>query len=88
MTFDRMIDLALGALQGLSAAQKIVAFWGPLGSTSSWLAPLAAIGSVLVLALLTGIAVGSLATLLVTLLALLCVLSEVFGLSVELTVPA
>lgn len=88
MTFDRLIELTLGAVQGVSTAQKVLAFWGPIGSTSTLFAPIAAIASVLVLALLTGIAVGSLATLLVTSLVLLYVLSEIFGLSVELSLPS
>jgi hypothetical protein len=83
----QLLQLAEQALAGVVAARRIVAFWGPLTDTASLLGPLAAIASVLGLALLTGLAVGSLSTLIVSVLVLYFVLTEIFGLSIELSLP-
>jgi hypothetical protein len=61
-----------------------MAFWGPVTPAPAVVAPLLAVASVLMLALVTGIAVGSLATLIIALLALYLILTEVFGLSIDI----
>ncbi len=77
---QRFID---NTLSGIAAAQRLMAFWGPITDASSLVAPLLAIASVLMLALLTGIAVGSLGTLILTLMILYLLLTEVFGFSFD-----
>jgi hypothetical protein len=70
-------------LSGVAVAQRLIAFWGPVTDASGLVAPLLAIASVLMLALLTGIAVGSLGTLIVALMVLYLLLTEVFGVSFD-----
>ena len=71
-------------LSGIATAQRFMAFWGPVTDVSGLMAPLLAIASVLMLALLTGIAVGSLGTLILTLMILYLLLTEVFGVSFDI----
>ncbi len=68
-------------------ARRLWAIWGPVGEVSIWITPLVAVGSVLSLALLSGVAVAALATLLVALVLLYRLLTEFFGISVELNLP-
>ena len=84
--FTQFLDILDHALAGLTSARRLAAFWGPVTAVPPWLGPLLAVASVLGLALLTGIAVGSLTTLIVVLLALYVVLTEVFGVSVSVAV--
>jgi hypothetical protein len=79
-----LFEMLGGAVQTLSAVRRWVAFWGPVGDAPALIGPFLAIGSVLTLAILTGIAITSLATFLVTLLVLYLVLTEVFDISIEL----
>ena len=73
-----------GMLEGLAVARRVLGFLGPVPQATDLVAPLMAVASVIALALLTGLAVGSLATLLVTVFALYYVLTEIFGVSVDL----
>lgn len=66
---------------------RVAGFFTPGLGASVWFAPVAAIASVFSLALLAGLAVGALTTLLLTLLALSYILSELFGVSVEWHMP-
>lgn len=84
---QRFLGMMLGVADVAITVRRWLAFWGPVGDASAWLTPLVAVGSVLSLAVLTGVAVGALATLLVLLLALYYLLTEVFGVAVEVTVP-
>ncbi|GIW43820.1 MAG: hypothetical protein KatS3mg077_1102 [Candidatus Binatia bacterium] len=84
---ERMFRFLGQVGEAWAATRRFLAFWGPVGEASTWVTPLVAVGSVLALALLTGIAVAALATLLVALMALYYLLSELFGLSVEMTAP-
>jgi hypothetical protein len=88
MTFLRFVELASSTAANIELAQRLITAWAPVGSLSSLTGPLVAIGSVLMLALVTGVAVGSLATLLVAAILLYRLLTEVFGISIELVVPA
>ncbi|MFI5397998.1 MAG: hypothetical protein ACHQ9S_20875 [Candidatus Binatia bacterium] len=65
------------------AAQRWVAFWGPVAEVPALMAPFLALASVIALALLTGIAAGAVAVLLVVLVALYVLLTEVLGVSIE-----
>jgi hypothetical protein len=68
-----------------AAAQRWVAFWGPITEAPGLVTLVLALGSVLALALLTGIAAGSLAILIIALTALYVLLTDVFGISIELS---
>ena len=68
---------------GAQAASRVVAFWGPVIDVGVVTRSLLAVVSVLALAMLTGIAVGTLSTLLLTVAALYVLLTEVFGVTVD-----
>jgi hypothetical protein len=78
--FSQLID---GTLASLGTARRVLAFWGPVTDASGLVAPLLAIASVLMLALLTGIAIASLGTLIVALMILYLLLTEVFGVTID-----
>lgn len=67
------------------AAQRWVAFWGPVFElpVPVLMAPFLALTSVVSLALLAGVAASSVAVLIVVLVALYVLLTEVFGVSFE-----
>ena len=81
--FPQLLQLLESALAGAGTARRLLAFWGPAVDARVLITPLLAVASVLVLALLTGVAVGMLATLIFTLAALYLLLTEVFGVSIE-----
>ena len=81
--FTQLQQLIDTTLSGVATARRLIAFWGPVTDASSLVAPLLAIASVLMLALLTGIAVGSLGTLILALMILYLLLTEVFGVSFD-----
>ena len=82
--FPQLLQLVEQALAGANAVRQLLAFWGPVADTpAALMGPLLAIGSVLMLALLTGVSVGALATLIVTLTALYLLLTDVFGVSID-----
>jgi len=68
----------------VAAARRFAAFWGPLTDASSLVAPFLALASVLALALVTGLAAGSVAILIVALVALYVLLTQVLGVSIEI----
>lgn len=72
------------AVQAVTTVRRWVAFWGPVADVPALMSPFLAIGSILMLAMLTGIAISSLATFVVTLLVLYLVLTELFGVTVDL----
>ena len=80
----QVLQLVEDLLMGAAAVQRIAAFWGPVIPAPTLVGPLLAIGSVVALALLSGLAVGSVATLLVALIALYLLITEVFGITIEL----
>lgn len=82
--FSQLVQLIERTVSVAATARRWVAFWGPVTETPALLAPLLALGSVLTLALLTGIAAGSLAVLIIALMALYVLLTDVFGISIEL----
>ncbi len=81
--FSQVLQLIERTVAVVTAAQRWVSFWGPVTEAPLLLAPFLAVGSVLSLALLTGIAAGSLAMLIVALMALYVLLTEVFGIAIE-----
>jgi hypothetical protein len=68
----------------MDSARRFVAFWRPDLNLPWWMAPAAALGALLALALATGIALASIATLLTALLTAHLLLENVFGVSVSL----
>ena len=83
----QLLQLVEQAVAGFDTARRVLAFWGPVAAVPALLGPFLAIGSVLTLALLTGVAVGALSTLIVTLVVLYLLLTEVFGVSIDVTLP-
>jgi hypothetical protein len=83
--FSQLVQLIERTVSVATAARRWAAFWGPVTETPVLLAPVLALGSVLTLALLTGIAAGSLAMLIIALVALYVLLTDVLGISIELT---
>jgi hypothetical protein len=79
----QVLELLDSALAGVASARRVAAFWGPVTTVQPLVGPFLAVAAVVSLAVLTGIAVGTLATLIVVLLALYLLLTEVFGVSVE-----
>lgn len=62
-------------------------FWSPAISLPFGLNPAATLGTLFALMITTGIAVGALATLLLSLLALYLLLTQVFGFRFEFALP-
>lgn len=86
--FPQLLQLVEQALAGANAVRQVLAFWGPVSDApAALMGPLLAVGSVLMLALLTGVSVGALATLIVALTALYLLLTEIFGISIDLSLP-
>ena len=81
--FSQLQQLVDGTLMSIATARRVLAFWGPVTDASSLVAPLLAIASVLMLALLTGIAIGSLGALIMALMILYLLLTEVFGITID-----
>jgi hypothetical protein len=79
-----LLQLFERTMTAVAVVRRVVAFWGPATNMSSLMAPLVALASVVALALLSGLAVASVALLLVVLVALYVLLTEVFGVSVEI----
>ena len=78
-----LLGLVVDALAGITSARRLLSVWGPVLDVPAALGPVVAIASVVTLALLSGIAVGSLAVLIFALVALYLLLTEVFGVSLE-----
>lgn len=83
----RILDYAETALQGLAVANSALKFFTPLSTGPIALGPLWALGSLLALALLAGVAVGSLTTLLFAVVALYYVVTQVLGFTLEISAP-
>jgi len=72
------------ARYGWSGAQQFFAIWSPVAPMPNLIAPFLAIASVLSVALLSGVAIAALSTLLIALAALHILLTQVLGLSIEI----
>lgn len=69
------------------AVRRFTAFWRPDVNLPQWLAPATALAALLGLALATGIAFASIASLLTALLTAHFLLENVFGVSVSFVAP-
>lgn len=77
---------ALSALRdGIDTALRAASFWGPVRTLPSPFQTVAALGSLLALVAITGVALTSFAVLLASLLFLYLLLAQVFGLEIELS---
>jgi len=83
--FSQLVQLIERSVSVAATARRWAAFWSPVIETPALPALVLALGSVLTLALLTGIAAGSLAMLIIALMALYVLLTDVFGISIELS---
>jgi hypothetical protein len=72
------------ARYGWSGAQQFFAFWSPIMPIPDLITPFFAIASVISVALLAGVAIGALSTLLIALAALHLIITQVLGLSIEI----
>jgi hypothetical protein len=79
------LDLISGLTDGWRLLERSLAFWAPAVDLPSWVAPAAALVSLLSLVVLAGISIGSLATLLTALLIAQLLLEQVFGVAFELS---
>jgi len=82
----QLLQLVEELLAGAAIVRRVAAFWGPIVPAPALLGPFLAVGSILALALLSGIAVGSVTTLIITLIALYLIITEVFGVAIEIDV--
>lgn len=84
------IRFAMNVLDGFARIYRTVEFWRPLvalpqaAGLQAVLAPTLALGALLALLLLSGVAIGSLASLVTALLLAVLILDEIFGLAVEI----
>lgn len=69
---------------GWNGAQRFMTLWSPVGPIPDLIAPFFAIGAVLTVALLSGVAIAALSTLLIALAALHVILTQVLGISIEI----
>jgi hypothetical protein len=85
MNFARLTDwMTLDtAQQWLGDASRFVRFWGPVVALPGLVAPASLLGSVLALLILSGVAIAGLATFIVAALLLYVMLTEVFGLTID-----
>ena len=78
------LQLVQATLVGVGTVQRWLGLWQPLASSGpALLGPFLALSSILVLALLTGVAAGALAVLIVVLLALYLLLTDVLGVTID-----
>lgn len=83
-TVLRLLDeIASGAI----VVQRLTTLLQPATLANPMLTTIAALASILSLVLLSGVAVGSVVVLLSAILALYFIVTEVLGISVEVTVP-
>jgi hypothetical protein len=74
------------ARYGWNGAQRFLTLWSPVGPIPDLVAPFFAIAAVLTVALLAGVAIAALSTLLIALATLHVVLTQVLGISIEIEV--
>ena len=67
--------------------RRLVAFWGPVVELPSWTAPALAVGALIALALVSGVALVSLGVFLTALLTAHLLLDRILGVSVGVAPP-
>lgn len=84
------IRIAIDLVASVARLYETVEFWRPvvgipgISALPEWLAPTLALGALLALLLLSGVAIGSLVSLVTALLFAALILDEIFGVVVEL----
>jgi hypothetical protein len=86
MSSSDLFSLLSQAHRGWNGAQRFFSLWSPVGPIPDLIAPFLAIASVLTVALLSGVAITALSALLISLAALHVILTQVLGISIEITV--
>lgn len=86
MLASEVLSYVGAAMDTLASARRVVAIVGPVIPVADLSGALLAMGAALGLALLTGLAVGSLATLIIAVVTHYTILISVFGVSVDLAV--
>ena len=82
------IDRILRELSsGAKEFRRLIAFWAPNPRVPDWMAPGVALGGLLALVLVSGVALVSVGVLLTALLVAHLLLTELFGVSVALGPP-
>ena len=76
-------DYVAGWRQGWTSLQRFAGFWGPVSPLPSPLQPLAVLGTILALAIITGVALSSLAVFVTSLLLLYLLMSQVLGIEIS-----
>lgn len=84
MTPTDFFTLLERARYGWNGAQQLVAIWSPVAPIPNLIAPFLALASVLAVAVLSGVAIAALSTLILTLAALHIILTQVLGLTIEI----
>lgn len=84
MTATDLFTLLQRLRYGWNGAQQFLAIWAPITPTPDLITPFLAIASVISVALLAGVAIAALSTLLVALAALHLIITQVLGLSIEI----
>jgi len=86
MTPTDLYTLIQRARYGWDGAQRFFAIWAPIAPMPDLITPFLAIASVISVALLAGVAIAALSTLLVALAALHLLITQVLGLSIEVVI--
>jgi hypothetical protein len=84
VTLDDYADVVR---DGWESVQRFVGFWGPVVAVPASLRPLAAVGTLISLLAITGVALGSLALFVTSVLFLYLLLSRIFGIEISLRLP-
>ncbi len=85
--FPTILTLLDEIVSGAIVVQRLTTLLQPAMIVNPMLTTMAALASILSLVLLSGVAVGSVVVLLGALLALYFIVTEVLGISVEVTIP-
>ncbi len=80
-----VLTLIERARYGWNGAQQFLSIWAPVAEAPNLVAPFLALLSVLAVALLSGVALAALSTLIIALAALHYLLTQVLGLSIEIS---
>jgi hypothetical protein len=87
MIISGFLSLAEDTVAAFSVANSLLRLFTPVSAGPLVMSPLWALGSILLLAVLTGVAASSLAALILAVVALAYVFTEVLGFSIEISAP-
>lgn len=87
MILGGLDDVANALRDGWGSLQRFAGFWGPVVNLPMPVQAVATIGTLLALVAVTGVALTSLALLLTSLLFLYLLLTQVFGVEIDVALP-